>query len=324
MKKIKVGIYGFNGHQIVDVLRSHPHAEITAISFGYKTDRKIKNLPESVKYFDTLEEMLSFGDTELISLCSPSREMQEKDAIFCLKAGKHVYAEKPSALSEDSLDKILLCAKENGCEFHEMADTVFHEPYFSARKLVKSGKIGNIVQIYAQKSYPSNFNSRPQNETDDGGLIRWVSIHALRFVEHISGLKVNEISAYETHLGNTRTDGEGIFTAASLAITLENGGVASVCLNYLKPHSFPLWGNECVRIFGDKGFIEITDGGKHTHIYTDTDEGEINTEGSGCVDYFDIILKHLLFGDALPLSEDEEFHPLRAVIRAKECAKTVK
>lgn len=40
---------------------------------------------------------------DLISLCSPSRKNQAKDAIECLRAGKHVYAEKPAAFSEKEL-----------------------------------------------------------------------------------------------------------------------------------------------------------------------------------------------------------------------------
>lgn len=317
--KIKIGIYGLNGHQIHNKLKNHPDAVISAVCIP---EGKSDIFDSSIPRFDTLEQMLELADVDMVSLCSPKRSDQERDALLCLNFKKHVYAEKPAVLTEEGLDRLLKAAKDNGCEFHEMADTVFYEPYYSARRLVKEGRIGQVIQVYAQKSYPSRFESRPSDELTDGGLVRWVGIHAVRFVEHITGLRVKDVVGYETHLGNGKSKG-GIYTASSLAMTLENGAVASVCLNYLKPAGFKGWGNECVRIFGDKGFIEITDGGKHSHVYTDTDEGEINITNSGCEDYFDLLLKHLRFGERLPLEEEEELHPLRVVIRAKNNAVSV-
>ena len=83
-------------------------------------------------------------------------------------------------------------------------------------------------------------------------------------------------------------------------------------------------GNESIRIFGTEGMVEITDGGRKTHLYTqDGDEGEVETHNSDCVDYFKLLTKHLLYGNDMPMSQDEELHPLRVVIRAFDSAKTV-
>ena len=196
---------------------------------------------------------------------------------MCLNAHKHVYAEKPAALSLEELDKILDAAKKNDCCFHEYADTVFYEPYWSLKKLVESGTIGEVVQVYVQKSYSLRANARPQDEVTDGGLIRWVGIHAVRFIEHITGVKVKDVKVFQTHKGNI-DETKGLYTASSWAMTLENGGVASACVNYLNPRGgFGQHGNESVRIFGTEGMAEITDGGKRTHEYTLTENlGEID------------------------------------------------
>ncbi|MBQ3591397.1 MAG: Gfo/Idh/MocA family oxidoreductase [Clostridia bacterium] len=326
MKKIRVGLYGMNGHQIHNRLKNHPDGEIGAVCFPDKGE-----MPgfENVPHYDTLEAMLTDDTLDMICLCSPRRACQERDAILCLEAGRHVYAEKPAVLSEAGLERVLDTAKRCGKEFHEIADTVFFEPWWSMRSLVRSGKVGQVVQVYAQKSYPMRPGQRPQDEETDGGIIRWVGIHAMRFVEHITGLQVTDISAVETHLGNAElngsvlngtTDDAGLFTAAVLTMRLENGAVASICMNYLNPTGFPGWGNEHVRVFGTKGMIEITDGGRHSHIYTDCDEGEIDTADSDCQDFLDLLLRHLRYGDEMPMTQEEELHPLRMVIRAKDKA----
>ncbi len=310
--KIRVGLYGRNGHQIGKKLNHHPDAVLTAVCMPGETP----DFGEGVRVYASLPEMLADENVEFVSLCSPRRADQAGDAVLCLNAGKHVYAEKPAALSEAELDGIFAAADKNGREFHEMADSVYYEPWWSLRETVRSGRIGEVVQVYAQKSYPSNFAKRPGDEETDGGLIRWVGIHAVRFIEHTTGIFVRDVRAVETHLGSDT----GIFTAASLAMSLENGGVASVAMNYLNPAGFPGWGNETVRVFGTRGMAELTDGGRRTHLYTDRDEGELVPLGD-CRDYFDLLMRHLRYGEALPMEREEEFHPLRVVIRAKDAAK---
>lgn len=314
--KIKVALYGGNGHQIHNKLINHPDAQLVAVC-ALKEAQMEAVKGENPKVYESLSQMLQDEEIDLVSLCSPMRCDQAQDAILCLKAGKHVYSEKPAALSEKELDEILNVSRETGCEFHEYADTVFYEPYWSMRKLIQSGKIGEVVQVYVQKSYPLNAALRPQNEETDGGLIRWVGIHAIRFLEHITGIKVSEAKVFQTHKGNI-DESSGLFTASSWAMKLENGGVASACVNYLHPkRGFGQHGNESVRVFGTEGMVEITDGARHSHIYTlSADEGEINTENSDCRDFFDLYIEHLRFGNPMPISLEDELHPLRVVINA--------
>ncbi len=323
-KKLRVGLYAHQGHQITSKLYENPEAEIAALCL-YEDDyvtlirEKCQN---EIKIYECLEDMLMDDSIDLISLCSPMRCDQGKDAVKCLKAGKHVYAEKPASFSEEELDEILRVAKENNVEFHEMADSVFAEPYWSVRKAVRNGKVGEVIQVFVQKSYPLGLDFRPQNEEKDGGLVRQAGIHGIRFLEHITGLKVKEVEVRQTHLGNINPN-EGMFTASSWMMTLSNGGVASACVNYLNPRTFTSWGNEVVRIYGTEGFIEITDGGKNTHIYTHlADEGSVDTQNSDCEDYFQLLVKHFLYGTPLPMNTEEELHPLRIVIRAFNNAKT--
>ena len=322
MDKIKVALYGWNGHQIHNKLINHPDACVSAVC--RLSDAQMDCVKgENPKVYETLEQMLEDKDIDLVSLCSPMRCDQAKDAIMCLKAGKHVYSEKPAALSEEELDEILKVSSETGCEFHEFADSIFCEPYWSMKNLVQSGAVGEVVQVYVQKSYPLNAALRPQNEERDGGLIRWVGIHAIRFLEHITGVKVTDACVFQTHKGNIE-ENSGLFTASSWAMTLENGGVASACVNYLHPkHGFGQHGNESVRIFGTEGMIEITDGGRKTHFYTlKEDKGEIDTSNSDCRAFFDLYMQHLRFGTDMPMSLEDELHPLRVVIRAFDNART--
>jgi predicted dehydrogenase len=254
----------------------------------------------------------------LVSLCSPMRARQAAEAMQCMEAGRHVYAEKPCAMNVRELETLVETAGKSGVRFHEMAGTAFDEPYRTMRETVRSSALGEVVQVLVQKSYPY-FAARPQDEDVDGGLLRQVGIHALRMVEHVAGRKILEIATVETKLGNPYADG-GLHMAASYMMKLEGGAVASAVANYLNPAGFGLWGNEALRVFGTKGFVEAVDGGARTRLVVgDEDLGPLKLS-DGAKDYFDLIVDSILDGTPAPLSAEDELHPMRAVLRAKESA----
>jgi predicted dehydrogenase len=316
---IGVAVYGANGHQIHHLLGNHPHARLMATA-AFPRDwlpEKLRDDP-GVRHHATLDELLADKQVGLVSLCSPRRRGQATEAIRCMEAGRHVYAEKPCAMTEEDLDAIVAASRATGRRFHEMAGTAFEQPYLAMRELVAAGTIGTVVQVFAQKSYPYH-DRRPQDEDVDGGIIGQASVHALRFVEHVAGQRIADIQAVETTLGNPVADG-GLRMATSLMMTLENGGVASVIANYLNPKGFGRWGNEHLRIFGTLGFVEATDGGAKTRLVVgDRDLGAIDTSAPSR-EYFDMFVESLLGLGAMPFSLEEELHPTRMTIRAKRSA----
>ncbi|CAK4815458.1 unnamed protein product [Aphanomyces euteiches] len=202
-----------------------------------------------------------------------------------------------------------------------MASTGFEQPYYAIGNIVKSGAIGEVVQIFAQKSYPYH-ERRPQDEDIDGGLIAQNGIHAVRFIEHVAGVQVKEIYAIETKLGNPQRDaGGGLHMAASMVMELANGGVASIVANYLNKKGFGSWGNEHLRIFGTKGLVESVDGGARTRLVIgDHDLGAIDATGP-VEHYFTMYLRSLRGQMEMPISLEDELHCTRIVIRAKKFAK---
>jgi len=220
-------------------------------------------------------------------------------------------------MTEQDLDAILKAAAANGRRFHEMAGTALDQPYLAMREVVGAGTVGDVVQVLAQKSYPYH-DQRPQDEDARGGLIAQAAIHAVRFVEHVAGVRIAAVSAVETSLGNPV--GGGLRMAAALMFALENGGVGTIVANYLNPKGMGQWGNEHLRVFGTRGFVEAVDGGTRTRLVVgDMDYGELDTSAPR-LDYFDLIVDTILDGSPLPFDQDTELHPTRVVIRARNAA----
>ncbi|OAM88197.1 Gfo/Idh/MocA family oxidoreductase [Termitidicoccus mucosus] len=315
---VGVALYGANGHQIHGLLAARRDmARLCAVA-GFPPEK----LPPGLRARDgarvcaNLDDLLADPRVELVSLCSPRRRDQALDAIRALRAGKHVYAEKPCAFSEPELDAILDAARENGRVFREMAGTAFLQPYLEMRRIVLSGILGRVVQVVAEKSYPWH-DARPQDEDIDGGLIRQCAIHALRFVEHVACERIVSAGAIETRAGNPVAGG-GSRIAACLMLGLASGGVAGIAANYLNPKGTGEWGYETLRILGEKGMVESTQGGAHTRLVVgDRDLGPLDTSQPG-IEYLDTFLAQIRGRGAMPLSSEEELSPTRWVIRAKQ------
>jgi predicted dehydrogenase len=307
-----VGLYGQNGQQLSAAnFAQHPDARLVAVA-GI-TDRAV---PSGTREYATLEQLIADPRVDIVSLCSPRRADQARDAIRCLEAGKHVYAEKPSALTERELDAILDAAQRAGREFHERAGTAFAPNYAAMRKFVGAGGVGDVVQVFVQKSYKYG-KTRPQDEAIDGGMFLQVGIHAVRIIEHVAGVRMKNLTGWETRFGSPEA-GDNKMAAAAQA-ELENGGIATIILNYLNPENATLaHANETLRVFGTKGFVESVGGAPPRLVTAAKVTDPIDMGDAGAGDYFDFIAAHLARGTPLPLTLEEELHPLRMLLRAKE------
>ena len=103
METLRIGLYGTNGHQMHRALtRPHPWPAAPTAVAGFPADAvdALRADGAACAVVPDLPALLARDDVDLVSLCSPRRADQAADAIACLRAGKHVYAEKPAARSE--------------------------------------------------------------------------------------------------------------------------------------------------------------------------------------------------------------------------------
>lgn len=316
MKQTGIGLYGLQGHQIHGHFLKGPleHAKLVAVAgFGNSSPAP------GVRAYQSLDELLADPEVELVSLCSPVRREQAAHAVRAMQAGKHVYAEKPVAMTEPELDAIIRTAKETGMQFHEMGGSQFSQPYLKVNSLVASGAVGEVVQVHAQKCYPWT-DRRPADENIDGGLSMQVGIYLTRFVEHVACTKIRSIEMAETIFGNPVLN-HTCRMAVSMQMTLENGGLASGTANYLNPMSSRVWGYEILRIFGTKGIVESSAEDRTVRLIVQGREPELFDVRTGSKDYFDMFLDALHGISPMPLQIEDELSPTRWVIRAKARAK---
>ena len=274
MSEVRIGCHGLNGHQI----HSHrPHlrnARIVALSgvTGGEFESLCKDNPHlagGARRYCELAELLADEQVDMVSLCSARRSEQPAHAVRSLEAGKHVYAEKPLAVTLEDLDHIRDAVSRSGKHLRAMTPNC-HRPAFTAmREAVQAGTIGRVVQVCAQKSYPYH-DGRPQDRDVDGGLITQAGIHSVTAIRWVTGLEFESVAAFDTTAGNPR-EGD-LQMAAGMIFTLSGGAVGVVNLNYLNPKKIGWWGDDRLRVHGTDGMIETLRGGQSACLTTHDSE----------------------------------------------------
>ena len=175
---------------------------------------------------------------------------------ICLERGLPVMAEKPLAMDLPTLERLFHTAQEKKAPLVPM-HTMRSVPELAAvRQAVRAGEIGEPLVTFSQKTYRWG-DDRPdayRNRATFPGLAPWVGIHAFDWLHWILGDVFTEVLGRE---GTTaRPDYPACASQAAFVMTMRNGGVTSVTLDYLRPKAAPTHADERLRIAGSRGVIE--------------------------------------------------------------------
>lgn len=114
------------------------------------------------RIYKSIDEMCEDKSLDMVYIASPNL-FHEEQAVRLLNAGKHVFCEKPAALSHGGLMNMLNAAEENGCIFME-GMVPLHMPAFGKiRELIsKIGKIRHASFVFCQ--YSSRYDKYKRGE----------------------------------------------------------------------------------------------------------------------------------------------------------------
>ena len=323
-ESVRIGCYGLNGHQIHGHIGDLRRAELTAFG-GIPRERweaLCREQPErfaGAAYFEDYDTFLTRADVDLVSLCSPRRDEQAAHAAAALRAGKHVLAEKPMATTRPQWEDLRAAAETSGRHLWTMTSMIYDPAIQGMKEVVRDGRIGDIVQVYAMKSYPYH-DRRPQDRGLDGGLIMQAGIHAVSFIAHVAGLGFGEVFAQDTGTGNP---GQGALQmAANLACRMDHGALATIVCNYCNPPGFGSWGNDQLRIHGTRGMVELVDGFSRGTLSLGEEPPTSFPDRTPPASYPQDLVDAILDGAPTLLTQEQAFADTLTVLRAQESADT--
>lgn len=219
----------------------------------------------SVKSYKCFDEMLK-GDVDIILNITPP-EYHYEIALAAIKAGKHIYNEKPLCAKREEAEEILKLAKEKGVRVGGAPDTFLGAGLQTCRKIIDDGWIGTPVAATAfmLNRGPEHWHPAPDFFYKDGGgpmfdmgpyyLTALISL--LGPVSRVCGS--TRISMPTRTITNQHQFGKTINVEVPTHIAgildFKNGVVGTLITSFdVYSHSLP-----CIEIYGTEGTLRVPD-----------------------------------------------------------------
>ena len=278
MKNYRIGFIGASGHwnYVTHGMTQLPQTELAAVAPSFANEdmsalTALKIRDRQAKYYPDYLEMLEQEALDIVSI-TPRYDLIAPLAMEAARRGIHVIAEKPLALSIDSLVALKQTVNRAGIRLTTMLGIRYQSAFYNARLVVAAGSIGEPNLIWAQKSYKWGQN-RPvwyQERSTYGSTINWVGIHALDWARWLSGVEFTEVFGY--HSTQVHRDFQGCQDICGLVTRLANGGIAVFNFDYLRPETAQTHGDDRIRIAGSKGVLEVI--GREDRLSLINEKGE--------------------------------------------------
>lgn len=189
-KTIRVGVIGFGkmGRLRSELVRRHPALELVAVSDVKAPAPDL--LEPSVRFVPRYEDVLAL-DVDAVIVCT-SNDWNAPITVAALKAGKHVFCEKPPARTTDELRAILDLERAHPeLKLKFGFNHRYHDGVMECKALIDSGQLGTLLWargIYGKAGgtgYESNW--RNQKHISGGGILIDQGIHMVDLLRFFCG-----------------------------------------------------------------------------------------------------------------------------------------
>lgn len=252
MKKIGYAIIGvgYFGAELGRIMNEQEGARIVAVLDPENGSRIAEefNCDEEID----LEEICSREDVDAVIVATPNN-LHKEPVLVAAKNKKHIFCEKPIALSYKDCDEMVRAAEENGVIFMAGHVMNFFRSVRHAKQLILGGRIGDVLYAHSAR----NGWEEPQPEISwkkirekSGGHL-YHHIHELDCIQFIMGhaAAVTMTGGNVAHQGEEFGDEDDMLF---LNLEFENG-TYGICEYGSAFH----WPEHYVLIQGTKGAIRI-------------------------------------------------------------------
>jgi len=186
--------------------------------------------------YPTFEDVLADDRVDTICLGGCYGE-RGPEAIAALKAGKHVYADKPICTHLEELDEIEKLSKEKNLKIGCYFTLRFSGGMKSLREMIMNGTLGKIGAINITAQHPLYYERRPKwyfEEGKHGGTINDIGIHGVDIVRFLTGLGVEKVTAARTW-NHFAEKAPNFKDCGQFMAELENGAGLTADVSYAAP-----------------------------------------------------------------------------------------
>lgn len=249
MKQINVGIIGFGfmgkthtyGYKTIPLFYDALPFKINLAGVCNRTLSKAVKAKDELGFgfaTDDPDEIIFNDDIDVVNICTPNI-YHEEAVIKALKAGKHIYCDKPLTVSYDSAQKIVRLAKDTKVITQMALQYRFYTATMRAKELIDTNRLGNIISFRASYLHSGSVDPnkpigwKQDKEYGGGGVLFDLGSHVLDILYHLMG-EYDEVFSKTRILYPERPgkDGKMIkITADDIALIvakMKNGAIGTI------------------------------------------------------------------------------------------------
>lgn len=227
-------------------------ATVVAVAEPFLTDSVVEwaktlGIARCVKDY---KELLDDKSIDAVLICS-STDTHSSISIDAIRAGKHVFCEKPVDHDVDKIKQVMSELDKSNVKYQVGFNRRFDHNFVAAKDAVLNGKIGemNIVKITSRDPAPPPVEYIKVS----GGLFLDMAIHDFDMVRFISDSEVEEIFAYGACLVDPAIGKAGDVDTAIISMKLENGALAVIDNCRRSSYGY----DQRLEVFGSLGQVAI-------------------------------------------------------------------
>lgn len=179
------------------------------------------------KAYGTYEELAFDPEIDILYIATPNQS-HYTDMLMALKAGKHVFCEKPITLNKQQLDEVLTLARSKDLLVAE-AMTIYHMPlYKELKRNIEAGKYGKLTMIHTQLGVKQIKDPANRFYSPDlgGGALLDIGVYALSFIRYFLSSQPYE---RQTSVTMSKT---GVDETSAFLFKNDQGEIATASLSF--------------------------------------------------------------------------------------------
>jgi len=256
---------GNRGSFLLQAVLHQPNAKVLALC-DLKPDRLDKAATAAARDNPATttdwHRIIDRKDVDAVFIATPPY-LHSEMAIAALKAGKHVYCEKPIGVTPAQVRAILAAAKASNKVFVAGQQLRSQKQFAETVRQIREGVIGDVIMVKAQRHAAADLDHDGTSgdwyfdAAKSGGYLIEQSVHNLDLCNWAIGDHPTRACGFGAILMyKNDPPGRTIFDCGMLTYDYPKGVKMSFTQNVFHPNSMP-HGNQYVYVYGTKGAVDL-------------------------------------------------------------------
>ncbi len=221
--------------------------------------------------FDNLEKALEKVDSDAVVIATPTPTHRPL-AVLAAQAGKHLFLEKPMALTLQECDEIAAAVERNGVALQMGFMRRFDPEFAAAAKRIADGEIGRPMMVKSLTHGPGLPPPWARDPRTSSGNLAEVNSHDWDTVRWLMASNYDRVYAEVANLKGTgdNLDIPGFYDNALVSLRFESGGLGMI--SGICPCEYGY--DSRVEVYGERGIMLIGElKGQAIVVGTNRDQG---------------------------------------------------